>query len=192
MNINRNYCVIAYAMPWHSVHSPIPVKGIPEPPLVIAWIARYFFALAQRKETLMGKVQIQVVTAMTLDGFLPEPAGTLVSWVRNDRRGFPFWRERCSALILPHSILDLLCDKDNRGDSFTYLAEIINSESVELLRGLFLYDLVDELVVYQLPYSAGQGISVLDTFRPQHWELHKTTSFSNGICRLIYRKPCRM
>lgn len=47
ININRNYCVIAYAMPTHSVHSPIPVKGIPEPPLVIAWIARYFFALAQ-------------------------------------------------------------------------------------------------------------------------------------------------
>ena len=136
--------------------------------------------------------RIQVVTAMTLDGFLPEPAGTLVSWVRNDRRGFPFWRERCSALILPHSILDLLCDKDNRGDSFTYLAEIINSESVELLRGLFLYDLVDELVVYQLPFSAGQGIPVLNTFRPQHWELHKTTSFSNGICRLIYRKSCKM
>ena len=54
------------------------------------------------------------------------------------------------------------------------------------------YDLVDELVVYQLPFSAGQGIPVLNTFRPQHWELHKTTSFSNGICRLIYRKSCKM
>ena len=58
--------MIAYAMPTHSVHSPIPVKGIPEPPLVIAWIARYFFALAQRKETLMGKVQILAV--LTMDG----------------------------------------------------------------------------------------------------------------------------
>ena len=81
--------------------------------------------------------RIQVVTAITLDGFLPEPAGALVSWVRNDRRGFPFWRERCSALILPHSILDLLCEKDNRDDSFIYLAEIIEPESVELLRGAF-------------------------------------------------------
>ena len=43
MNISRNYCVIAYAMLLHSVHSPIPVKGIPEPPLEIAWIARFFF-----------------------------------------------------------------------------------------------------------------------------------------------------
>lgn len=136
--------------------------------------------------------RIQVVTAITLDGFLPETAGALASWIRNDRRGLPLWRERCSAFILPHSILDLLCEKDSRDDSFTYLAEIIEPESVELLRGLFLYNLVDELVVYQLPFSAGQGISVLNTFRPQHWELHKTTSFSNGICRLIYRKSCKM
>lgn len=136
--------------------------------------------------------RIQVVTAITLDGFLPETAEALVSWIRNDRRGFPHWRERCSAFILPHSILDLLCEKDGKDDSFTYLAEIITPESVELLRGLFLYNLVDELVVYQLPYSAGQGISVLETFRTQHWELHKTISFSNGICRLIYRKPRRM
>ena len=46
ININRNYCVIAYAMPLHSVHSPIPVKGIPEPPLEIAWIARFFYMAA--------------------------------------------------------------------------------------------------------------------------------------------------
>lgn len=136
--------------------------------------------------------RIQVVTAMTLDGFLPETAGTLVSWIKNDRRGFPLWRERCSAFILPHSILDLLCDKDGKDGSFIYLAEIIDLESVELLRGLFLYNLVDEIVVYILPFSTGQGISVLDTFRPQHWELQKNTSFSNGICRLVYRKPRRM
>lgn len=132
------------------------------------------------------------MTAITLDGFLPETAGTLLSWIKNTRQGFPQWRERCSAFILPHSILDLLCEKDSKDDSFTYLAEIINPGSVELLRGLFLYNLVDEFVVYQLPLSAGQGISVLDTFRPQHWELYKTTSFPNGICRLIYRKPRRM
>lgn len=136
--------------------------------------------------------RIQVVTAMTLDGFLPETAGALVSWIKNDRQGFPIWRECCSAFILPHSILDLLCDKDSKDGSFTYLAEVIEPESVELLRGLFLYNLVDEIVVYILPLSTGQGISVLDTFRPQHWELYRTASFSNGICRLVYRKPRRM
>ena len=92
---------------------------------------------------------------MTLDGFLPETDNVLTQWVMNHRKGFVHWRVRCNARILPHSILDLLCEKDSKSASFTYLAEIITPESVELLRGLFLYNLVDELVVYQLPYSAG-------------------------------------
>lgn len=132
--------------------------------------------------------RIQVVTAITLNGFLPETADTLMSWIRTDKQGFPYWQKCCSAFILPHSILDLLCEKDQHDDSFIYLAEIIEPESLELLRGLFLYNLVDELIVYLLPFSTGQGTSVLNVFPPQQWQLHKTASFSNGICRLIYRK----
>lgn len=132
--------------------------------------------------------RIQVVTAMTLNGFLPEAADAFMSWIRTDKRG-PYWQERCSAFILPHSILDLLCEKDSKGDSFTYLAGIHDIESLELLRELFMYNLVDELIVYLLPFSAGRGTSVLDVFPPRQWQLYKTASFSNGICRLIYRRP---
>ena len=42
INIERNYCVIAYAMPTHSVHSPIPFKGIPEPPLEVVCLHASF------------------------------------------------------------------------------------------------------------------------------------------------------
>lgn len=133
--------------------------------------------------------KIQAVIAMTLNGFLPETADMFMSWIRTDKHGFPYWRNRCSAFILPHSILDLLCEKDRKDDSFIYLAEIIEPESVELLRGLFHYNLVDELIVYLLPFSSGQGTSILNIFPPQQWQLYKTASFSNGICRLIYRKP---
>ena len=132
--------------------------------------------------------KIQAVIAMTLNGFLPETADTLMSWIRTDKQGFPYWHNRCSAFILPHSILDLLCEKDRKDDSFIYLAEIIEPESVELLRGLFHYNLVDELIVYLLPFSSERGTSVLDIFPPQQWQLYKTTSFSNGIYRLIYRR----
>lgn len=86
---------------------------------------------------------------MTLDGFLPDNDNVSMQWVINHKNGFPRWRERCSAFILPHSILDLLCEKDRRDDSFTYLAEIRDLESLELLRGLFHYNLVDELIVYR-------------------------------------------
>lgn len=128
---------------------------------------------------------------MTLDGFLPESDNVSMQWVRNHKRGFTYWRERCDARILPHSILDLLAEKDRKDDSFTYLAEISDSKSVELLRGLFHYNLVDELVIYLLPISSGGGISIQQILPACQWQLHKTTTFPNGICRLIYRKSSR-
>lgn len=125
INIERNYCVIAYAMPTHSVHSPIPFKGIPEPPLEVACLHASFFDGLRSgiKTEFMPKVQ--AVTAMTLDGFLPETDNVLMRWVMNHRKGFARWRERCDARILPHYILDLLCEKDTKGDSFIYLAEVL-------------------------------------------------------------------
>ena len=114
IDINRNYCVIAYAMPTHSVHSPIPFKGIPEPPLEVACLHASFFDGLRSgiKTEFMPKVQ--AVTAMTLDGFLPETDNVLMRWVMNHRKGFARWRERCDARILPHYILDLLCEKDTK------------------------------------------------------------------------------
>ena len=73
--------------------------------------------------------KIQAVTVMTLDGFLPEPNDVLTQWVMNHRKGFVHWREHCNAWILPHSILDLLCEKDHKNASFTYLAEVHDAES---------------------------------------------------------------
>ena len=192
INIERNYCVIAYAMPTHSVHSPIPFKGIPEPPLEVACLHASFFDGLRSgiKTEFMPKVQ--AVTAMTLDGFLPETDNVLMRWVMNHRKGFAHWRERCDARILPHSILDLLCEKDGKGNTFTYLAEVSDSESLELLRGLSLYNLVDELIVYLLPISSGGGTSIQNILPTLQWRLHEATTFSNGICRLIYRNPRKM
>lgn len=129
---------------------------------------------------------------MTLDGFLPESDNESMQWVMDYRKGFAHWRERCDARILSHSILDLLCEKDGKDNTFTYLAEITDSESLELLRGLFLYNLVDELVIYLLPVSSGRGTSIQNIFPTLQWRLHETTTFSNGICRLIYRNPRKM
>ena len=192
INIERNYCVIAYAMPTHSVHSPIPFKGIPEPPLEVACLHASFFDGLRSgiKTEFMPKVQ--AVTAMTLDGFLPETDNVLTQWAMNHKKGFVQWRERCNARILPHYILDLLCEKDTKGDSFIYLAEVSDAETLDLLRGLFHYNLVEELIIYLFPYSAGKGNSIQAIFPVRQWQLHKAVVLPGGICRLIYRNPCRM
>ena len=101
--------------------------------------------------------KIQAVTVMTLDGFLPETDNVLTQWAMNHKKGFVQWRERCNARILPHSILDLLCEKDSKSDSFTYLAEVHDAESLELLRGLFHYNLVEEFIItcFLIPPAKG-------------------------------------
>lgn len=54
----------------------------------------------------------------------------------------------------------------------------------------FSNNLIDEMVVYILPVIAGKGTLVFDDLTPSRWNMYKTTSFSNGITRIIYRNSC--
>ena len=136
--------------------------------------------------------KIQIITAVTMDGFLPKADENLMQWVLNDSKGFPYWHERSIYRLVPnYPLLDLLAERDsdkNRSD--IYIAEISDKDSIELLRGLSRYNLIDEMVVYILPTIAGKGTPVFDDLTPSRWNIHKTTSFSNGITRIIYRNSC--
>lgn len=136
--------------------------------------------------------KIQIITAMTMDGSLPRAEEDLMQWVKNDDKGFPYWHEHSVYRLTPHyPLLDLLAEKhaaDNQSD--TYIAEISDKDSIELLRGLSRYNLIDEMVVYILPIVAGKGTPIFDNLTPSRWSVHKTASFSNGITRIIYRSSC--
>ena len=110
----------------------------------------------------------------------------------NDAKGFPYWHEHSIYRLMPHyPLLDLLAEKhSDNNQSDTYIAEISDKDSIELLRGLSRYNLIDEMVVYILPIIAGKGTPVFDDLSPSRWSVHKTTSFSNGITRIIYRNSC--
>lgn len=136
--------------------------------------------------------KIQIITAVTMDGFLPTADENLMQWVMNDAKGFPYWHEHSIYRLMPHyPLLDLLAEKhSDNNQSDTYIAEISDKDSIELLRGLSRYNLIDEMVVYILPIIAGKGTPVFDDLSPSRWSVHKTTSFSNGITRIIYRNSC--
>ena len=134
--------------------------------------------------------KIQILLALTLDGFLPRSHETLMRWVEeNPRHGFPFWQARASFDIYPHyGLIDLLDVANKHDKECIYLAEIRDKDSVEYANGLLRYNLVDEIVLYLLPLSYGKGISLAEGFQPGRWKLHACKSFSNGICRLKYRR----
>lgn len=136
--------------------------------------------------------KIQIIAAMTVDGFLPKADEKPMQWILNDAKGFPYWHERSIYRLMPnYPLLDLLAEKrSDKNQSYTYIAEISDTQSIELMRGLSRYNLIDEMVVYILPIIAGKGISVLDDLTPSRWSVHKTTTFPNGITRIIYRNSC--
>ncbi|WP_199851480.1 hypothetical protein [Parabacteroides pacaensis] len=133
--------------------------------------------------------KIQVITAITLDGFLPGQDEELLVWVQTDKHGFPYWHERSTFALSPnYPMLDLISEKDNKDDSFTYTAEVSDRESLKLLHGLSVYHLIDEIIVYILPLTSGRGIAHLQQLPAGRWQPDKSVTFRNGVCRLIYRK----
>ena len=81
--------------------------------------------------------RIQIITAVTLDGYLPDPNEELLQWVKTDSQGFPFWHERSTFTLFPgYPMLDLICEKDEKPDSFTFTSEISDPKSLDLLHGL--------------------------------------------------------
>ena len=59
--------------------------------------------------------------AMTLDGFLPDENEPLMQWVKMNKRGFSYWRERSSFdLPVGYPMIDLICKKENK-DNVSYL-----------------------------------------------------------------------
>ena len=99
-----------------------------------------------------------------MDGFLPKADENLMQWVLNDSKGFPYWHERSIYRLVPnYPLLDLLAERDsdkNRSD--IYIAEISDTQSIEFMRGLSRYNLIDEMVVYTLPLILGKGTPVFD------------------------------
>ena len=171
---------------WHSVALRTLLRPMPEPLFGCVMTTLFFTDGGD------DMAKIQIITAVTMDGFLPKADENLMQWVMNDAKGFPYWHEHSIYRLMPHyPLLDLLAERDsdkNRSD--IYIAEISDTQSIEFMRGLSRYNLIDEMVVYILPIIAGKGTPVFDDLTPSSWSVHKTTSFSNGITRIIYRNSC--
>lgn len=139
---------------------------------------------------LLYMPRVQIITAMTIDGFLPEADNQFMQWVKTNTKGFPYWHERSVYRLMPHyPLLDLLAEQhSDKNKSETYIAEISDQGSIELMQGLSRYRLIDELVIYILPVVVGQGTSIFNNLTPSYWKVHQSVTFPNGICRIVYRR----
>ena len=77
-----------------------------------------------------------------------------------------------------YPLVDLICDKEQSAPSDIYLAEIYDDSSAELLRGLSLYHLIDEMVIFLLPVISSETVPVSKHISTDKWELVRTKTFT--------------
>ena len=133
--------------------------------------------------------KVQIVMAMTIDGYFPEE-GSLLRWLRNDSDGFIFWQDRCSLSIgSDYPMIDFICLKDTSPSGSVFQTIVSDRTDIETVRKLCAFHLPDEMVVYVLPVVSGKGTRIADFLAAGVWKLLSSRSFSNGICRMVY---CRI
>lgn len=136
--------------------------------------------------------KLQVLIAMTLDGSIPANDDPLWQWMRDDKNGFSYGRRKYARLLYPgYPLVDFICEKDVAASSFLYRAEIYDEEGIELLHGLSVYHLIDEMIIFLFPSTRPNHKSVSKHLPHGEWKFVKSKTFKNGICRLIYCK-CNM
>ena len=87
-----------------------------------------------------------------------------------------------------YPLVDFMCEKDMSDPSILYQAEIHDEESIELLRGLPVYHLIDEMIIFLFPSTRPNHKSVSKHLPRGEWKTVKSKTFKNGICRLVYCK----
>lgn len=131
-------------------------------------------------------MKIQIAAILSTDGYLWENTDSALSAFRSGKYG----RERLKADTLPlspHSSLIDLLNERRQGSRISYLAEATPG-TMELVRGLLLYRLADEFILYVLPDKQEKGIRLADQTALSEWELAENRPLKNGIRRQIYRR----
>ena len=120
-------------------------------------------------------MKIQIAATVSSDGFLLPPNTIQSRWPYARKYALTALRERADLLLHKNtSLLSLLAEKRQSTDT-TYLVEA-TPETVELIKGLLLYNLADELILYVVSSGQCTGGNPL----PVRLENGRGTKFGTG------------
>lgn len=134
-------------------------------------------------------MKIQIAATISSDGFLLPPNNIPSRWPFTRKYTLTALREQADLLLHKNSsLLSLLAEKRESTDT-TYLVEA-TPETVELIKGLILYNLADELLLYVV--SPGQnkgGITLSEIIRLSEWEMNEEHNLAQeAVCQIYRRK----
>ena len=133
----------------------------------------------------MGKVQVLAVLSM--DGCLAsELHGKSYKELCLDCCGINEIKENALYHITPDYSISML-DEWRKSTNICYLAEV-TPEKADYINGLLRMHVVDEIILYTLPFIAGTGKRFFQSALPQEqWTLTSQKAYRNGVVRHIYK-----
>ena len=129
--------------------------------------------------------KVQVLAVLSLDGCLSEKAGD-ASWaLRPESYGIDKLFDAADYELTPlYPTSRLTKDKSNS----LFLIEA-TQDTASYINGLLRLQLVDEIVLYTIPFIAGLGQYLFKSNLPtSHWQLADKKEYNGGVLRTIYHK----
>lgn len=129
--------------------------------------------------------KVQVLAVLSLDGCLSEKAGD-ASWVlRPESYDIDKLFDAADYELTPTYPTSRLVE--NKSDTL-FLIEATN-ETANYINGLFRLQLIDEIILYTVPFIAGTGRHLFKANLPSsHWNLVEKKEYNGGVLRIVYRK----
>jgi hypothetical protein len=131
-------------------------------------------------------MKIQVVAFISNNGYLLlRPEYKTNSDIGFGKYSFGTLQEQADFILHKESSLISLLEERRQCSETNYLVET-TSDTLDLIKGLFLYRLVDELILYRIPCPEKHSFHWQDLVSISDWVLVKETSKKNGFYYLIY------
>lgn len=132
-------------------------------------------------------MKIQIVATISTDGYLLKRENKTKKQISLGKYGFNALLKRADLTLHKESSLIALLEEKRQSSDTNYLAEA-NPESLDLIKGLFLYRLADELILYMTPCLKENSIRLFDLTSPSDWILEKESSLRDTSRCLIYHR----
>lgn len=129
--------------------------------------------------------KVQVLAVLSLDGCLSDKTGVASRVLRPESYGIDRLFDAADyELTLLYPISRLTEDKSDS----VFLIEATH-ETAGYINGLLRLRLVDEIILYILPYIAGTGRHLFNANLPaSHWSIAAGKEYDNGILHTVYRR----
>lgn len=132
-------------------------------------------------------MKIQIVATISTDGYLLKRENKTKKQISLGKYGFNTLQKRADLMLHKESSLIALLEEKRQCSDTNYLVEA-TPETLDLIKGLFLYRLADELILYMLSDQKENGIKLFDLTSHADWILEKETSLRDTARCLIYNR----